>query len=186
MTALSKYTCPTCSRSWIGRHVVSARCMICGSSELSREAAPPHATIEIRKVDLDKPAPADDGREVSRLVCIDCARSFLHDHSCGTPVCAHCSSPNCKEISPRVTAVGIAQGQFPVKLSRREIKRQRFIRKGWEARMRFADAAESVVAMLDRLGVDSVDVQQALARALIQVDKQQTAAAAEYGASSGA
>jgi hypothetical protein len=95
----------------------------------------------------------------STFACVDCARKFTWNFTKSKnldPVCEKCKSAEVKEISPRAAAIVVAHGSPLLKpLSRRQVKRIRFIKRQWKMRCELREQIDTFMGLLDRMGLES-------------------------------
>ena len=127
------------------------RCLYCGSMKTRALILNnTHRIIKKGRSTIFQPIMPEEMS--GRFVCEDCVDKF--DWSItkkGTPQCPKCSSVKCIALSPIAAVSG--KGKEPVKLSKAQIKRIRFIRKNYEQRVKVERHFESFQTEFVRLGV---------------------------------
>lgn len=202
----AKYRCLICRTMFIVNRVMTkARCGECGSLKTERLTVsmpvplpdtpppPPIAKHPLQGLRLENKVegPAED--RVSRFACVGCARQFEwnHDERRGvSPYCTKCKSSDVIELTPRAAFVAMVNGapQMASQLSRREIKRIKFIRRQWKLRCRLREWIESGEQILTAINLDSRRATQTtgiLNAMLAEIDEKQMELHREFEAMTG-
>ena len=120
------------------------------------------------------------------FACIDCARKFKWNFTKRKgidPFCSVCKSSVVKSISPNVSALAIIKGAIPQQMTKKEMKRVRFIRSQWRMRCELKEWIEGLSGLLVRTGFASPEINRAqntMNELLASVDEQQQLRLAEY------
>ena len=125
--------------------------------------------------------------EVGRHACVNCATKFDWNFTLKanlTVTCPKCHSIEVVAISPRASAIAVVSvAQLSQPLSRRQVKRIRFIRNHWKMRCELKEHIEGFEGYLTRIGLTSEVIEKTkehLRATLEEVDRLQDERVAKY------